>query len=44
MGLRGGQVVNMLALYSDDLSSNVVTFSVKFVVEKNQKRVRGWYI
>ena len=46
-----GQVVSVLAFYSDDLSSNPTEaysfISVKFVFEKNehkQKRVRGWPI
>ena len=50
MGRGGGQVVSVLAFYSDDPSSNpaeVYNFSVKIVIEKNenkQKRGRGWPI
>ena len=39
LGLGGGQVVNVLAFYSDDQSSNAAeaySFSVKFVFEKNK--------
>ena len=39
MGCGGGQVVSMLAFYSDDPSSNpadAYRFSVKFVFEKNE--------
>ena len=49
-GRGGGQVVSVLAFYSDDPSSNpaeVYNFSVKIVIEKNenkQKRGRGWPI
>ena len=48
MGRGGGQVVSVLAFYSEDPSSNpaeVYNFSVKIVIETNenkQKRVRGW--
>ena len=38
---RGRQVVNVLALYSDDPSSNpteVYSFAVKFVFEKNKNK------
>ena len=37
----GGQVVRMLAIYSDDPSSNpadAYSFSVKFVLEKNENK------
>ena len=50
MGRGGGQVVSVLAFYSDDPSSNpaeVYNFSVKIVIEKNKnklKRGRGWPI
>ena len=44
-GRGGGQVVSMLAVYSDDPSSNpadIYSFSVKFVFEKNKnKQKRG---
>ena len=44
-GRGGGQVVSMLAFYSDDPSSNpadIYSFSVKFVFEKNKnKQKRG---
>ena len=49
-GRSGGQVVRVLAFYSDYPSSNpaeVYNFSVKIVIEKNenkQKRGRGWPI
>ena len=46
MGRGGGQVVSVLAFYSDDPSSNpaeVYNFSVKIVIEKNKnKQKRGW--
>jgi len=38
---RGSQVVSVLAFYSNDPSSNhanVYSFSVKFVVEKNENK------
>ena len=41
LGRGGGQVVSMLALYSDDPSSNpaeVYNFSVKIVIEKNENK------
>ena len=41
LGSGGGQVVSVLAFSSDDLSSNpadVISFSIKFVFEKNKKR------
>ena len=41
MGRGGGQVVSVLALYSDDQSSNpaeAYIFSVKFVFEKNKNK------
>ena len=50
MGRGGGQVVSMLAFYSDDLSSKTAEakkISVQFVLEKNenkQKRGRSWSI
>ena len=48
-GRGGGEVVSMLAFYSDDPSSNpadAYSFSVKFVVEKDkneQKRGLGHF-
>ena len=39
MGCGGGQVVSVLAFYSDDQSSNpaeVYNFSVKIVIEKKK--------
>ena len=50
MGRGGGQVVSVLAFYSDDPSSNpaeAYNFSCKNVFEKNenkQKRGRGFHI
>ena len=41
MGRGGGQVVNVLTLYSHDPSSNpaeAYSFSVKFVFEKNKNK------
>ena len=41
LGRGGGQVVRVLAFYSDDLSLNpaeAYTFSVKFVFEKNENK------
>ena len=41
LGRGGGQVVSVLALYSDDPSSNpadVYSYSVKFVFEKNENK------
>ena len=41
MGRGGGQVVSMLAFYSNDPSSNpadAYCFSVKFVFEKNENK------
>ena len=41
MGRGGGQVVSVLAFYSDDPSSNpaeVYNFSVKIVIEKNENK------
>ena len=41
MGRGGGQVVSVLAFYSVDPSSNptvAYSFSVKFVVEKNENK------
>ena len=41
MGGGGGQVVGILAFYSDDLSSNpadAYSFSIKFVFEKNKNK------
>ena len=40
-GRGGGQVVSVLAFYSDDLSSNpadTYSFSVQFVFEKNENK------
>ena len=48
MGCGGGQVVSLLAFYSNDPSSNpakVYSFFCNIVFEKNenkQKRGRGW--
>ena len=45
LGRGGGQVVSVLAFYSDDPSSNpaeVYNFSVKIIIEKNEnKQKRG---
>ena len=44
MGCGGGQVVSVLAFYSDDPSSNpaeTCSFSVKFVFEKNENKQKG---
>ena len=41
LGRGGGQVVSVLAFYSDDLSSNpaeVYNFSNKIVIEKNENK------
>ena len=41
MGRVGGQVVGVIAFYSNDQSSNpvkVLSFSVKFVLEKNENK------
>ena len=41
LGRSGGQVVSVLAFYSDDLSSNpadTYSFSVQFVFEKNENK------
>ena len=41
LGRGGGQVVRVLAFYSDDLSLNpaeAYIFSVKFVFEKNESK------
>ena len=41
MGSGGGQVVSVLAFYSDDPSSNpaeAYSFCVKFVFEKNENK------
>ena len=46
-GRGGGQVVSVLAFYSDDPSSNPAVNFCKIVIEKNenkQKRGRGWPI
>ena len=43
MGRGGGQVVSVLAFYSDDPSSNpaeTCSFSVKLVFEKNENKQR----
>ena len=43
-GRSGGQVVSVLAFYSDDLSSNPAdahSFSVKFVFEKIENKEAG---
>ena len=47
LGCGGGQVVSVLAFYSDDPSSNPAVNFCKIVIEKNenkQKRGRGWPI
>ena len=50
MGRGGGQVVSVLAFYSDNPSSNpaeVYNFSIKLLLERtkiNKKRGRGWPI